>query len=96
MSASKLAHEQIVEGMRELRKRVKPDRMSVGEMVRDGRPRKPGDKLSAPRAKETMRLEDHPAIGMWADREDMKDPSAWLRKIRAPRYDRLGRRRPKP
>jgi hypothetical protein len=96
MSASKLTHAQIVEGMREFRKRVKPDRMSVREMVRDGRPRKAGPKLSAPRSKEPMRLEDYPAFGMWADRENMKDPSAWVRKIRAPRYDRLGRRRPKP
>jgi hypothetical protein len=96
MSASKLTHEQIVEGMRELRKRVKPDRMSVRDMVREGRPRQPGRKPSAPKSSEPMRLEDYPAVGMWADREDMKDPSAWLRKIRAPRYDRLGRRRPKP
>jgi len=95
-AAGKLTHEEITEGMRELRKRVKPDRMSVREMVNQGRPRKPGAKLSRPRSKGTMRLEDHPAFGMWADREDMKDPSAWLRKIRAPRYDRLGRRRPKP
>ena len=95
-AAGKLTHEQIIEGMWELRKRVKPDRMSVREMVTEGRPRKPGAKLSAPRSKEPMRVEDHPAFGMWADREDMKDPSAWVRKIRAPRYDRLGRRRPKP
>jgi len=33
----KLTHEQIIEGMRELRKRVKPDRMSVREMVNEGR-----------------------------------------------------------
>jgi len=91
----KLTHEEIVEEMRQLRKRVKPDRMSVREMVMEGRPRKPGAKLSAGRSKKPMRVEDHPAFGMWADREDMKDPSAWLRKIRAPRYDRLGRRRPK-
>ena len=44
----------------------------------------------------TQKMEDHPAFGMWADSEDIKDPSAWVRKIRAPRYDRLGRRRPKP
>jgi len=31
-------------------------------------------------------LLDSPAIGMWADREDMKDVHAWLRKIRTPRY----------
>ena len=28
----------------------------------------------------------HPAFGMWKDREDMKNPSAWVRKLR------LGRR----
>jgi prevent-host-death family protein len=33
----KLTHEQIVEGMRELRKRVRPDRMNVREMVNQGR-----------------------------------------------------------
>jgi hypothetical protein len=46
--------------------------------------------------KKSISVEDHPAVGMWKDREDMKDVHAWLRKIRAPRYDRLGRRRPKP
>jgi len=95
-AAHKLTHEEITEGMRELRQRIKPDRISVREMVKEGRPRQPGAKLSAPRSKEPMRVEDHPAFGMWADRDDMKDPSAWVRKIRAPRYDRLGRRRPKP
>lgn len=94
--ADRPTHEQIVERMRELRKRVKPGRMSVGDMVREGRPRKSGSKPSAPKSKKPMRVEEHPAFGIWADREDMKDPSAWLRKIRAPRYDRLGRRRPKP
>jgi len=95
-AANKLTHEQIVEGMRKLRKRVKPDRMSVREMVSEGRPRQPGAKPSIPRSKEPMRVENHPAFGIWANREDMKDPSAWVRKIRAPRYDRLGRRRSKP
>ena len=32
-----LAHSEIVAGMRELRKRVKPGRMSVREMVNEGR-----------------------------------------------------------
>ena len=36
-AARKLTHEEIVEGMRELRKRVKPDTMSVREMVNEGR-----------------------------------------------------------
>ncbi len=33
----KLAHREIVEGMRALRKRVKPGKMSVREMVLEGR-----------------------------------------------------------
>jgi hypothetical protein len=94
--AGNMTHAEIVKGMQELRKRVKPDRMSVRSMVGEGRNRKPGPKPSSPKSKEPMRVEDHPAFGIWADREDMKDPSAWVRKIRASRYDRLGRRRPTP
>lgn len=26
-----------------------------------------------------MRIADHPAFGMWKDRDDMRDPSAWVR-----------------
>jgi len=33
----KLTHGEIVEGMRALRKRIKPDRMSVRKMVEEGR-----------------------------------------------------------
>lgn len=33
----KLTHEEIVEGMRKLRKRVKPGKMSVREMIAEGR-----------------------------------------------------------
>jgi len=33
----KLTHEEIVEGMRALRKRVKKDSMSVRDMIREGR-----------------------------------------------------------
>ena len=40
--------------------------------------------------KGTGSVQDHPAIGMWKDREDMKDVDAWLRKIRTPRYLRDG------
>lgn len=35
--SQKLTHAEIVEGMRELRKRIKPDTMSVHEMVLEGR-----------------------------------------------------------
>ena len=34
---AKLSHKEIVEGLRALRKRVKPDDMTIGEMVRAGR-----------------------------------------------------------
>ena len=34
---SKLSHQEIVEGLRALRKRVKPGKMSVREMVAEGR-----------------------------------------------------------
>jgi prevent-host-death family protein len=34
---AKLAHSEIVEGMRALRRRVKPGKMSVREMVEEGR-----------------------------------------------------------
>jgi len=36
-TAPKLTHQEIVEGMRALRKRVKPGKMSVREMVNEGR-----------------------------------------------------------
>ncbi len=35
--------------------------------------------------KPKMKVTDHPFFGMWKDREDMKDPSAWVRKIRRSR-----------
>ena len=31
---------------------------------------------------EGMKPSDHPACGMWKDREDMKDPAAWVRTLR--------------
>jgi prevent-host-death family protein len=36
-AAPKLTHQEIVEGMRELRKRVKPGKMSVRELIAEGR-----------------------------------------------------------
>lgn len=41
----------------------------------------------------TIASTDHPAFGMWKDREDMMDPAAYIRKMREPRYtwdDKLG------
>jgi prevent-host-death family protein len=36
-TAAKLSHKEIVEGMRALRKRVKPGKMSIREMIEEGR-----------------------------------------------------------
>lgn len=38
---------------------------------------------------EVRRIRNHPAVGMWADREDMKDPTAWVREKRRNRRARL-------
>jgi antitoxin (DNA-binding transcriptional repressor) of toxin-antitoxin stability system len=39
------------------------------------------------KAKDTprMKVEDHPAFGMWRDRKDMEDVEAYLRHLRRPR-----------
>jgi len=47
---------------------------------------KPVAKLLPVHAPGPMRVQDHPSVGIWADREDMKDVHAWLKKIRTPRY----------
>ncbi len=36
----------------------------------------------AQETKPRMKMKDHPFFGMWKDREDMKDPVAWVRKMR--------------
>ena len=41
--------------------------------------------IGAKRAKE-MSIADHPAFGMWKDREDMKDVNEYVRKLRKRRY----------
>ncbi len=45
---------------------------------------KPVAKLSALNERKPMRAAEHLAFGIWADREDMKDVHAWLKKIRTP------------
>jgi antitoxin (DNA-binding transcriptional repressor) of toxin-antitoxin stability system len=37
------------------------------------------------RPEKVAKPSDHPARGMWKDREDMKDPVAWVRNIRRSR-----------
>jgi prevent-host-death family protein len=47
---------------------------------------KPIARLTALNQRRAKPLTEFRAFGMWADRKDMKDPSAWVRKIRRPRY----------
>lgn len=35
------------------------------------------------RGQRSVKPKKIPGFGMWADREDMKDPDAWVRKIRS-------------
>jgi len=46
---------------------------------------KPVARLTALTPRKAMPLAEHPSVGMWAGRKDMKDVNAWLRKIRRPR-----------
>jgi hypothetical protein len=42
---------------------------------------------------EVLATTDNPAFGMWRDREDMADVAAYIRRIRAPRFNRNGSRK---
>ena len=42
------------------------------------------------RQKATKSFKESPLFGMWADREDMADPRAWIEKQRAERMKRMG------
>ncbi len=49
---------------------------------------KPVAKLLSTSPAKNKKLTDYAAIGMWKDREDMKDVDAWVRKVRKPRFFR--------
>ena len=38
---------------------------------------------------EIQRIKNHPAVGMWDDRDDMKNPTAWVREKRRSRHQTL-------
>ena len=46
---------------------------------------RPVAKLTALAPRKPIPLAEHPSVGIWAGREDMKDVNAWVRKIRRPR-----------
>jgi hypothetical protein len=41
-------------------------------------------------SKTKRKLVDEPFIGMWRDREDLKDSSAWVRELRRREWERAG------
>ena len=46
---------------------------------------KPVAKITALKPTKPVPLAKHPSVGIWANREEMKDVKAWLRKIRKAR-----------
>ncbi len=36
-----------------------------------------------------MQASEHPAFGLWADRDDLADPAAFVREVRKGRFDAL-------
>ena len=45
-------------------------------------------RLLALRSADATELADEPFIGMWRDREDMQDSSAWVRRVRESEWKR--------
>lgn len=45
--------------------------------------------LNEPAGGEVPKAADLPFCGMWKDRKDMADPTAYIRKLRQPRYANL-------
>jgi len=46
---------------------------------------RPVAKLTALTLRKPIPLAEHPSVGIWAGRKDMKDVNAWVREIRRPR-----------
>ena len=49
------------------------------------------DRAGKERSVERKPLRDEPFVGIWADREDMKDPVEWVRNIRQTAWHRSHR-----
>ncbi|MBM4457008.1 MAG: DUF2281 domain-containing protein [Chloroflexi bacterium] len=47
---------------------------------------------TTPRVRKAKRIKlaDEPFIGMWRDREDMQDSSAWVRRLRQSEWEHAG------
>jgi antitoxin (DNA-binding transcriptional repressor) of toxin-antitoxin stability system len=62
------------------------DRNETVTVYYRGRPKATIQPIADPEGKKKKRLQDHPFFGMNADREDMKDVAAYVRKLRRGRY----------
>ena len=65
------------------------DAIARGETVTLSHRGKPVARIEPIEDSERVRAADHPAFGMWADRADMADPSAYIREQRRGRFDDL-------
>jgi hypothetical protein len=69
------------------------DRLAQATQTADGRVTVRIEEEQPPAAPaEESFVTDDPAFGIWRDREDMADVAAYIRRIRAPRYNRDGSR----
>ncbi|MBX3293290.1 MAG: hypothetical protein KF881_10430 [Acidobacteria bacterium] len=80
-----MTNEELIKEIPNLPKEV---RLRIEKIVAAFRER--SNKPSEDRSKRTP-LQDEPFVGMWADREDMKDPVEWVRNIRRTQWDRSHR-----
>jgi antitoxin (DNA-binding transcriptional repressor) of toxin-antitoxin stability system len=70
------------------------DRGESVTVLHRGKPRARLEPIESKPKKPRMKVEDHPAFGMWKDRKDMEDVEAYVRHLRRPRFDRDGNRLP--
>ena len=72
----------------DLRRRMKDVKSAISRcehVVLTYRGRKFAIMIPFEEEKKKFKAQNHPAFGMWADREDMADPVAYVAKIRQPR-----------
>jgi len=62
-------------------------KLSKPELVRALRliVKNPPPRLDTAKKKTRSSIKDTPAFGMWAGRDDMKDPASYVRELRKPR-----------
>ena len=74
-----------------IRKLANEQNESISSLIRETLDNLLLQKKAIDEEKPMRRLRDHEAYGMWADRDDMKDGSEWVRKQRESWKERLCR-----